>query len=636
MADDPLLPTPSPKSEMLWESAPSRYIAKCSLTTRKEILRPIDPDELLVHAHRDKNPIDVTAQFVASRLISMTGNEARVRESLRKINSLGAKLAESLGSATGSRAVEKKTKQLMGVVDRDIFFQFRPPSHLSEAEVKSRIARLQKDARERLVARGRNPRLRILLTGATGFLGKEFLAQVSDDRRIEEVVSVIRPGRERDAKGGTRTLTSRERGALLLSRLHITGAKAKKFRFIDGDIEKPDLGIAPPELKRLQKTITNVIHCAASVSFDDTYENSYRANVLGSKNALELAWKVQEARGSRFIQHIAIETSYIHGRKKRSMALESGLVFPRNFYNNFYELTKAMASIETDRFMIEKGLRVAQLLPSIVIGHSKTGNNRGDTKVVNAPINAFGRSKDAIEKPAGDLMAKGKAWMIAQVALSFPGDRSAELNLVPVDRVVEGMRAALTCPEAIGERIHLATDNRIRSEDIARITREEIGVNVRLADPTLFRNLTLPVVKTALQSLKEPKLANALEKLGTIFGSYGEWGQPIHDVGNDVRILGLSLRRPSTEHAFRMLCRHNKYVQEFGKVRDQDEIARREWAWARALEDIEFTIGREVASLDAEEFRQRLAEEIDLKTWKLKKARVRTARRASRASAKHQ
>jgi nucleoside-diphosphate-sugar epimerase len=634
----PLVPTPNPQGEMLSESSPSRYISKVSLTTRKEVLRPIDPDELLVHAHRDKNPIDVAAQFVASRLISLTGNEAKVRESLRQINALGAKLAESLGSATGSRAVEKRTKQLMGVVDRDVFFQFRPYSHLSEAEVKVRIARLQKDARERLAARGRNPRLHVLLTGATGFLGKELLAQVANDRRIEEVVSVIRPEKIRDPKTKEvmKVLSPKERGALLLARLHVTGSAAKKFRFVDGDIEKPDLGIAPKELARLAKTITNFVHCAASVSFDDTYENSYRANVLGSRNALELAWKLQNAKGSHFIQHIAIETSYIHGRKKRTMALESGLVFPRNFYNNFYELTKAMASIETDRFMVAQGLRVVQLLPSIVIGHSRTGNNRGDTKVVNAPINAFGRSKDALDRPADDLMSKGKAWMIAQVALNFPGDKSAELNLVPVDRVVEGIRAALVCPEAIGERVHLATDNRIRSEDIARITREEIGVNVRLADPTLFRNLTLPVVKAALERLNEPKLANALEKLGTIFGSYGEWGQPVHDVGNDVRILGLPLRRPNTEHAFRMLCRHNKYVQDFGKVRDLDEIARREWTWEKAIEAIEFETGREVASLTADEFRKLIAEAIDLKTWRPRSrtpsARVTRPRRARRRS----
>jgi hypothetical protein len=199
--------------------------------------------------------------------------------------------------------------------------------------------------------------------------------------------------------------------------------------------------------------------------------------------------------------------------------------------------------------------------------------------------------------------------------MSFPADRSAELNLVPVDRVAEGILAALQVPEAIGARIHLATDNRIRSEDVVRIIREELGASVRMADPTLARNFTLPVVKAILQRLNEPKLANALEKLGSIFGVYGEWGQPIHDVGNDVRILRLPIRRPDTLKAFRMLCRHNRYVQEFGKVRDPDEIARREGVWQKALETVEFDSGREVSSVRADEFRRLLVGEIDLKTF---------------------
>ncbi|MGZ6987611.1 MAG: hypothetical protein ACXVH0_01475, partial [Thermoanaerobaculia bacterium] len=41
-------PTMNPKGEMLWESSPSRYIARVSLATGKEVLRPIDPDDLLV------------------------------------------------------------------------------------------------------------------------------------------------------------------------------------------------------------------------------------------------------------------------------------------------------------------------------------------------------------------------------------------------------------------------------------------------------------------------------------------------------------------------------------------------------------------------------------------------------------
>ena len=97
--------------------------------------------------------------------------------------------------------------------------------------------------------------------------------------------------------------------------------------------------------------------------------------------------------------------------------------------------------------------------------------------------------------------------------------------------------------------------------------------------------------------MNEPKLANVLEKLGAIFGVYGEWGQPIHDVGNDVRILGLPIRRPDTAAAFRMLCRHNRYVQEFGKVRDADEVARRERVWEETIDALEFETGRQVASM---------------------------------------
>ncbi|PYQ19012.1 MAG: hypothetical protein DMF81_23225, partial [Acidobacteria bacterium] len=254
----------------------------------------------------------------------------------------------------------------------------------------------------------------------------------------------------------------------------------------------------------------------------------------------------------------------------------------------------------------------------------------GDTKVVNAPINAFGRAREAVTAAGRDPVARARARAIGFVASGFPGDPTAQLNLVPVDRVVQGILSALTVPEAIGARIHLATDNRIRSEDIVRITREELGVNVRLSDPTLYRNVTLPIVTTVLERLKEPKLASALGKLGTIFGSYGEWGQPIHDVGNDVRILGLPIRRPDTRHAFRMLCRHNRYVQEYGRVRDADEVARREELWSRAIEAIEFRSGREVASMTAEEFREHLASEIDLETFR---ARGRT-RRASRGEAR--
>ena len=86
-------------------------------------------------------------------------------------------------------------------------------------------------------------------------------------------------------------------------------------------------------------------------------------------------------------------------------------------------------------------------------------------------------------------------------------------------------------------------------------------------------------------------------------------------MGNDVRILGLTIRRPHTANAFRMLCRHNKYVQEFAKVRDPDEIARREKAWEEAIASISFRTGREVGTIPAREFLKLLAQEIDPRSF---------------------
>lgn len=600
------------------DMSPARYIVKVERATGEPLSDPIDPADLLVHAHRDRHPVEIAAQFLASRLVQVTGNEGLVRRGLGLVEAVGSRVGRTVGELTGNPDDGRAVKRLLGVTARDYVYQFHEPTHLSEKELKARVLDLQKEARAKLAALGKRPRLRVLLTGATGFLGKEILAQAASDPHVEEVVSVVRPEtiRDRKTKEVVRVVSARERGAQLLKRMDVAGRAARKFRFVEGDVERPGFGIDAAELERLKSTLTHVVHCAASVSFDDTYENSFRSNVLGCRNALAFSKALQSAPGSPFVAHVAIETSYIHGRRKRSIAQEDALVFPRHFYNNYYELTKAMASIETDRALVQDALRVTQLLPSIVIGHSKTGNNRGDTKVLNAPVNAFGRAKEALEALGGDWADRARAWLVGTIATTFPADRSAELNLVPVDRVVAGILASLTTPEAIGARVHLATDNRIRSEEVCRITEEELEVSVRMADPTLTRNLTLPLVKALLLALGEPKLAHVLERLGTIFGVYGEWGQPIHDVGNDVRLLGLSIRRPDTVASFRMLCRHNKYVQEFGQVRDLDEVARRERLWENAIDEIEFETGRQVASMRPREFRRLLGERVDPRTFK--------------------
>ena len=599
--------------------SPSRYIEKVRLATDEVVEDEILPSQLLVHTHRDYHIVDVHARFMMSRIVKATGDEEKARERMKKRRALGRRTSRVLARMVGERDPERISKLLFGLKEKEFYLRYKK-HQLSREEIEQRLRGLREQAGRQLeaVTVADRPALKVLLTGGTGFVGKEILWQASQLDSIAEMVVLIRPKTIRDRKTGEvlEVLTPEERGRRLLRQLWLDTPETRaKFRFIAGDVEQPNLGIEEDELGRLRTSLTHVIHCAASVAFDDPYPDSFRANVTGSLNALRFSESLQSADGSPFVAHISIETSYIHGRQTNEVAREDDIVFPRNFYNNYYELTKAMASIDTERFMLEKGLRVVQLCPAIVIGESRAGNNRGDTKVVNAPVNVFGRAGQALSTKTGGWLDRSKAAALARMACVFPGDPSAQINLITVDRVVEGILAALEKPQAIGERVHLATDNRITSQQIRDIVQEEFGVDVKLAEPTLHRTVTLPLLTRVLKKLQQERLATALKKLGGIFGGYAEWGQPVHEVGRDVRILGLSDQRPNTVHAFRMLCRHNQYVQQFGKVRDLDEISRREKIWSDFIGDLERRHSTAAGEIEAAQFRRDLEQGIDLEVF---------------------
>ncbi len=592
---------------------PRQYINKVSAKDGSPIDGPYSADQLLVEAHRDFHPADVTARMAMIQLFDLTGDEGWVKKMMKRTRQLGHVSSDTMASVLPFSSSEQVAMTMWGLKDRDYRFEFKKID-IDAASRQRRVATLQEKGAKKLAELEERGGMRILLTGGTGFLGQEIICQVAGDSTIEEVAVVIRPKviRDRKTREVIETLSPSQRGHKLLDDLGITGEDERsRFRFIAGDIEQPLFGIEEAQVELLRRSITHVIHCAASVSFDAAYDDSFKANVLGSRNALSFSLLLQETMGSPFVSHISIETSYIHGRQQDMVAREDELFFPGNFYNNHYELTKAMASIETERFMYEAGLRVVQLCPSIVIGQSKTGNNYGDLKVVNAPVNAFGRANQALNGHGGTIEERVTGWAIAQMACIFPGDPRAKLNLVPVDRVAAGIVASLSRPMAIGTRVHLATDNYITSRQMRDICAEELGVNVRLAEPTMHRNLTLPIMTKLLNLCNQDKLSSALYKLGTIFGGYSEWGQPIHQVGNDHTILGLSNERPNTESALRMLCRHNHYVQNFGQVRDATEVARRERVWDEAITRIEQDSGVAASKMAPKEFELALNDHLD-------------------------
>jgi nucleoside-diphosphate-sugar epimerase len=594
--------------------APERYVARIDRATGLERPGPIAPEELTVQAGPDLHPVKLAVRVMASRVVELTGSEWLAAEAVGALRGIAGRAAAVAGLFGHNHAVEAAARRLIGVCPKTEVFRFRPPTTMTAEALKARVARLKAEAAAALSALGPHPRLTVLLTGATGFLGQEVLVQAARDPHVEELVCLVRPRRLRDPQTGrVHVMGAARRGARLLARLGITGAAARRFRFVEGDVEKPGLGLGARETQRLRCELTHVIHCAASVAFDGSYDDSVRANVVGSLNALDFSLGVQRSKRSRFVAHVAIETSYVHGRLGRRAAKEGSLAFPARLYNNYYELTKAMASLETDRAMLERGLRVTQLMPSIIIGDARTGNNRGDTKVINGPINAFGRARAALAAlSAAGWLGRLRGRLIASVATTFPADRSAELNLVPVDRVAAGVLAALTAPDSIGARIHLATDHRIRTEQMSRVIEEELDVRVRTVDPTLARTVALPAAAALVSLMGQDGLARSLQKLSGIFGGYSEWGQPVHAVGADMRTLGLPSQRPDTGLALRMLCRHNRYVQQFGVLKDEEELARREALWAEVVDAIEYESGRPAGEIPAVQFRHLVEAQLDL------------------------
>jgi len=602
-------------SQATLDNAPSRYIEKFDLHTGALINAEIKPEQLLVHAHRDFHVMDFEARRIMSRIVRTTGDRERARDKVRRMRRWGYRMTDRLGRIIGKGRAEKVAKTLLGLAHHDYHYRFKPLP-VTGAEAEKRIQQLRRDAKAQFAKTMVNgkPALRVLLTGGTGFIGQEIIWQAARDDAIVEMVILIRPKAVTNRQTGQveRVISPAERGAELLRRLWLeTPEQQAKFRFIAGNIEQPMLGIAPDELTRLEQTITHVIHCAASVSFDDTYEATYQSNVTGTLNALAFSVHLQNAPDSPFVEHIGIETSYIHGRQMREPAQEDAMVFPSNYYNNYYELTKAMASIETEKCMLLQGLRVLQLCPAIVIGKLRTGDNRGDTKVVNAPINMFGRIHETLVDSHSNMAQRSIAGLMARLACVFPADPGAQLNLITVDWVVNGIMAALYRPETVGERIHLASDRHLTPKAIGQIFKEELGLSIHFVEPTLFRTLLLPVFVGALNLFKQGKQANALGKLATLFGGYSEWDQPIHEVGKDLEVLKMQGPRPDMEYAFRMLCRHNLYIQHFGQVRDLNEISRREKQWKKFIDELEQRTGRRVGDISAEEFHKEAAAHLE-------------------------
>jgi thioester reductase-like protein len=276
-----------------------------------------------------------------------------------------------------------------------------------------------------------------VVTGATGFLGRELLAALlaSPDERV---VTPLRPSRgESAATRMARLLESmfpdREQREEAWLRVHP----------VETDLEADAPGLGAALCRAVDGLPTRVIHGAASVAFDLPLAEARRINLDGTRRMLEAAASLASA--GLLTRFAYVSTAYVAG-------LREGTVYEHELdvgqgFTNTYEHTKREAEQLAREW--QERLPLTVFRPSIVAGRASTGET-SHFRVLYWPLKVLSRG----------------------LVLCIPGERDALFDIVPVDFVVDALLHILEREDARGGCYHLTAGSEVRLEEIIRLTAE--------------------------------------------------------------------------------------------------------------------------------------------------------------------
>lgn len=115
--------------------------------------------------------------------------------------------------------------------------------------------------------RNRTDNLTVILTGATGYLGRHLLLRLIEESRVSKVCCIVR---SKDLEDGVAT-------------------RSDKVSIHRGDLAKPNLGLPEAEFDDLSRAADVIVHCGANRSFWDSYQVLRAVNVGAVKELARLA-----------------------------------------------------------------------------------------------------------------------------------------------------------------------------------------------------------------------------------------------------------------------------------------------------------------------------------------------------------
>lgn len=143
----------------------------------------------------------------------------------------------------------------------------------------------------------------ILVTGATGFLGKALLEKLLRScSRLIAIFILIRPKRGQTVDQRLTQLLQNS----VFDRVRTENPSAlNKIHPMKGDVTMPDLGLSPADKETLIQRVNIVFHSAATVRFDEPLKVAVNLNTKGTERMIELCKSMKN-----LISFIHVSTAY--------------------------------------------------------------------------------------------------------------------------------------------------------------------------------------------------------------------------------------------------------------------------------------------------------------------------------------
>jgi thioester reductase-like protein len=284
----------------------------------------------------------------------------------------------------------------------------------------------------------------ILLTGATGFLGRYLLRELLASGR--SVAVLARDGRGRRAAERVDELVAFGSESL--------GRRLPRPIVLSGDLALPGLGLGAAELGWMARHCRSVVHGAACIALRETPDGEpWKTNVDGTQRLLDVCRRT----GLSELHHVS--TAFVCGTRTCPVG-EDELETGQGFHNE-YERSKCEAE---KRVRLAAGLRSTIHRPAVIVGDSVTGH----TSTYHG-IYRFLELGDRLAEPTAS------GWRKLPIRLPFGGDEPR--NLVPVDWVAGAIVRLLDRPHWHGRTFHLTSPEPVPARLIREVAEEVLRID---------------------------------------------------------------------------------------------------------------------------------------------------------------